>query len=58
MALLLSALGSMDRWAGVKTTTLQVDGKPMAMAIIEDASFGQDGEGNTTLSIAAGEEPL
>jgi hypothetical protein len=50
MALLIGALGAVDRWAGVKTTNLNIDGKPIAMAMIESASFGQDEQGNTTLS--------
>ena len=58
MALLVSALGAVDRWAGVKTTNLNVDGKPMAMAMIECASFGQDEQGNTTLSTPEDQEQL
>ena len=50
MALLIGALGAVDRWSGVKIVNLEHDGEPLAMALIERARFGQDTQGNTTLS--------
>jgi hypothetical protein len=57
MALLVSALGAVDRWTGVNTLTLDVDGQPVALAVIENARFGQDQQGHTTLSIPIPEQP-
>lgn len=50
MALLIGALGAVDRWSGVKIVNLEHDGEPLAMALIERACFGQDTQGNTTLA--------
>jgi hypothetical protein len=52
LALALGALGSVNRYAGVKTLNLIMNGKPIALALIENASFGRDTEGNTTLNEA------
>ena len=52
LALALGALGSVNRYAGVKTLNLTLDGKPVALALIENANFGQDTQGNTTLNEA------
>jgi hypothetical protein len=49
MALTISALGALNRHTGVRTLNLDLDGKPVALAIIEDATFDQDTEGNTIL---------
>lgn len=49
MALTVSALGALNRHTGVHTLNLNLDGKPLALAIIEDAAFEQDTEGNTVL---------
>jgi hypothetical protein len=49
MALTISALGALNRHTGVRTMNLDLDGKPVALAIIEDASFDLDVEGNTVL---------
>ena len=49
MALTISALGALNRHTGVRTLNLDLDGKPVALAIIEDAIFDQDPEGNTVL---------
>ena len=49
MALTISALGALNRHTGVRTLNLDLDGKPVALAIIEDATFDQDVEGNTVL---------
>ena len=52
LALALGALGSVNQYAGVKTLNLIMNGKPIALALIENASFGRDTEGNTTLDEA------
>jgi len=52
LALALGALGSVNRYAGVKTLNLNMNGNPIALALIENASFGRDTEGNTTLDEA------
>ena len=49
MALTVSALGALNRHIGVRTLNLDLDGKPVALAIIEDATFDHDTEGNTVL---------
>ena len=49
MALTISALGALNRHTGVRTLNLDLDGKPVAVAIIEDATFDQDEDGNTVL---------
>lgn len=48
MALTVSALGALNRHTGVRTLNLELDGRPHAVAIIEDASFEQH-NGLTTL---------
>ena len=50
MALTISALGALNRHTGVRTMNLEVDGKPVALAIIEDATFDSDTEGGTVLN--------
>ena len=49
MALTVSALGALNRHTGVRTLNVELDGKPVALAIIEDATFEHDTEGNTVL---------
>ena len=49
MALTISALGALNRHTGVRTLNLDLDGKPVALAIIEDATFDSDTEGGTVL---------
>jgi hypothetical protein len=49
MALTISALGALNRHTGVRTLNLDLDGRPVALAIIEDAVFDRDVEGNTVL---------
>lgn len=49
MALTVSALGALDRHTGVHTLNLDLDGQPVALAIIEDAIFDQDEQGTTAL---------
>ncbi|HRJ59063.1 MAG TPA: hypothetical protein PLV64_22450 [Anaerolineales bacterium] len=49
LAIVLGALGTLNRSSGVKTLNARINGKPVAMALIEDARFGEDAEGNTTL---------
>jgi hypothetical protein len=49
MALTISALGALNRHTGVRTMNLDLDGKPIALAIIEDATFDSNTEGGTVL---------
>ena len=49
LALVLGALATLNRSSGVKTINTEVNGKPVALAMIEGAQFGEDTEGNTTL---------
>jgi len=49
LALVLGALATLNRSSGVKTINTEVNGKSVALALIEDAQFGEDIEGNTTL---------
>ncbi len=49
MALTVSALGALDRHTGVQTMNLELDGNPVALAIIKDATFSQDAQGATEL---------
>jgi hypothetical protein len=49
MALTVSALGALNRHTGVRTLNLDLDGKPVALAIIEDATFAEDTDGGTVL---------
>ncbi|MBI5945482.1 MAG: hypothetical protein HY864_14065 [Chloroflexi bacterium] len=49
MALTVSALGALDRHTGVQTLNLDLDGSPVVLAIIKDASFSQDAQGVTEL---------
>lgn len=57
MALTISALGALNRHTGVRTLNLDLDGKPVALAIIEDAVFEHDAEGNTVLENSIRNEP-
>ena len=57
MALTISALGALNRHTGVRTLNLDLDGKPVALAIIEDAAFEQDADGNTVLEQPIRNEP-
>lgn len=50
MALTVSALGALNRHTGVRTLNLTLDGKPVALAIIEDATFDCDTDGGTVLN--------
>ena len=49
MALTVSALSALNRHTGVHTLNLDLDGKPVALAIIQDATFEQDDQGVTEL---------
>jgi len=49
LALTVSALGALNRHTGVHTLNLDLDGKPVALAIIQDATFEQDNQGVTEL---------
>jgi hypothetical protein len=50
LALVLGALGTLNRSSGVRTINMEMNGQPVALALIEDAQFGEDTEGNTTLN--------
>jgi len=50
LAMVLGALGTLNRSSGVQTLNTEVNGKPVALAMIEGAQFGEDTEGNTTLN--------
>ena len=50
MALTISALGALDRHTGVRTMNLDLDGHPVALAIIEGATFNEDDQGTTALT--------
>ena len=45
----LGALATLGRSSGVRTVNAELDGHPVALAVIEDAQFGEDSNGNTTL---------
>ena len=49
LALVLGALGTLNRSSGVRTINTEMNGQPVALAMIEGALFGEDTEGNTTL---------
>jgi len=49
LSLALGALGTLNRLSGVRIHNLKIGGHPIALAVIEDAQFGEDNEGNTTL---------
>lgn len=49
MALTVSALGALDRHTGVHTLNLELDGQPVALALIQNATFNQDEQGVTEL---------
>ena len=47
----LGSLGTLaSRTSGVKAINGEIDGQPVALAVIEGASFGEDDDGNTTLN--------
>ena len=48
--MVLGALGTLSRWSGVRMLNTEMNGKPVALALIEAAQFGEDNEGNTTLN--------
>lgn len=49
MALTVSALGALNRHTGVRTMNLNLNGKSVALAIIEDATFAENTDGGTVL---------
>ena len=49
LAMVLGALGTLNRSSGVQTVNTELNGKSIALALIEGAQFGEDAEGNTTL---------
>lgn len=50
MSLVLGALATLGRLSGVKATNIEVDGKKVAVAVIDGARFDEDENGNTTLN--------
>jgi hypothetical protein len=50
LAMVLGSLGTLSRSSGVQTLNAELNGKPVALALIEGARFGEDNEGNTTLN--------
>ena len=50
MSLVLGALSTLGRLSGVKATNIEVDGKIIAVAVIDGARFDEDEDGNTTLN--------
>ena len=59
LAMVLGALGTLNRSSGVQTLNTEMNGKFIALALIENAQFGEDIEGNTTLdSIPFGMESM
>jgi len=46
----MGALGTLNQTCGIKIGNLILSGKQMAVVVIEDARFGKDGHGNTTLT--------
>jgi hypothetical protein len=49
--MIVGALNALDRSSGgrVKTLNAEIDGKPIALAFIENAQFEEDTDGNTVL---------
>jgi hypothetical protein len=47
--MVLGSLGTLNRSSGVRTLNTEMNGKSVALALIEGARFGEDNEGNTTL---------
>ena len=47
--MVLGSLGTLNRSSGVRTLNVELNGQPIALALIEGALFGEDNEGNTTL---------
>ena len=41
---------ALDRHTGVRTMNLDLDGQPVALAIIEGATFNEDDQGTTALT--------
>jgi len=50
----LGALGTLTRSSGVRTINTEMNGQPVALALIEGAQFGEDANGNTTLEETKG----
>ena len=47
--MVLGALGTLSRSSGVRMLNTEMNGKPVALAIIQDATFEQDDQGVTEL---------
>jgi hypothetical protein len=50
ISLVLGALATLGQLSGVKATNIEVDGKKVAVAVIDGARFDEDENGNTTLN--------
>lgn len=57
LALVLGALGTLNRSSGVRTFNTEINGQVVALALIEGAQFGEDTEGNTTLEGTEDDQP-
>jgi hypothetical protein len=49
LSMVIGALGTLTRTSGVKGVNAEINGQPVAVAIIEGAQFGEDNNGNTVL---------
>jgi hypothetical protein len=49
LALALGALGTLNRSSGVRTMNAEVNGRSVALAVLENMTFGKDENGFTTL---------
>ena len=47
--MVLGSLGTLGRSSGVQAINTEIDGEPVALAVIAGARFGEDSNGNTTL---------
>lgn len=56
--MVLGSLGTLGHSSGVQTINATLDGKPVALAVIEYAQFDEDEIGNTTLEFEEKDPPL
>ena len=49
LSMVLGSLGTLGRSSGVQAINTEIDGEPVALAVIAGARFGEDSNGNTTL---------
>ncbi len=50
LALALGALGTLNHSSGVRTMNTEINGQPVALAVLENVTFGTDENGFTTLT--------